>query len=87
VTKAIILIWVGYVNFAPSAATPRNSGSTTKVILLQCEVAATGVLTHLFSQRQRIRSPAHEKSSSSITRSGRAATGMRLIGNRQPYSL
>jgi len=43
---AQLLIWGSYVNFGPSAATPRNPESTTKDILLQSDVAATGVLTH-----------------------------------------
>jgi len=43
-------IWGSYFNYGPSAANPRNSGSTTKDILLQSDVATIRVLTHLFQQ-------------------------------------
>jgi hypothetical protein len=39
-----------YVYFGPSSETPRNAESTTKDILLQSEIAVTGVLTYFFQQ-------------------------------------
>jgi hypothetical protein len=39
-----------YVYFGPSSETPWNPGSATKEILLQSDIAVTGVLTH-FSQQ------------------------------------
>jgi hypothetical protein len=58
-------IWRSYGNYGPSAATPRNPGSTTKDILLQSDVAATGVLTHCFQQAARAHSghPSREATS------------------------
>jgi hypothetical protein len=44
---AQLLIWGDYVNFEPFAAIPELR-KATKGILLQSDVAASGILTHFF---------------------------------------
>jgi len=56
-----VLRWGSFANRGPSAATPRNPGSTTKNISLQSDVAATGVLTHFFQQARADSSPCSRK--------------------------
>jgi hypothetical protein len=50
-----------YVSFGPSSETPRNPESTTKGILLQSDIAVTGVLTHFFQQAATDSSPCSRK--------------------------
>ena len=85
-----------YVSLGPSSETPRNPESTTKGILLQSDIAVTGVLTHFFQQAAADLSPCSRKinlvhltlrqGAGNRRRSGREAEDLRA-SRLQPFLL